>query len=39
MKDTYTMITDRIIAELESGTIPWHKPWTCAQPRYQPCDR
>ena len=32
MKDTYTLITDRIIAELESGTIPWHKPWTCAQP-------
>ena len=32
MKDNYTLITDRIIAELESGTIPWHKPWTCAQP-------
>ena len=32
MKDTYTLITDRIIAELETGTIPWHKPWTCAQP-------
>ena len=32
MKDTYTLITDRIISELESGTIPWHKPWTCAQP-------
>ncbi len=32
MKDTYTIITDRIIAELESGTIPWHKPWTCSQP-------
>ncbi len=32
MKDTYTLITDRIIAELESGTILWHKPWTCAQP-------
>ena len=32
MKDTYTLITDRIIAELESGTIPWHKPWTYAQP-------
>ena len=32
MKDTYTLITDRIIAELESGTVPWHKPWTCAQP-------
>ena len=32
MKDTYTLITDRIIAELENGTVPWHKPWTCAQP-------
>lgn len=32
MKDTYTLITDRIIAELESGTVPWHKPWTCTQP-------
>ncbi|MBQ2953229.1 MAG: DUF1738 domain-containing protein [Clostridia bacterium] len=32
MKDTYTLVTDRIIAELESGTIPWHKPWTCTQP-------
>ena len=32
MKDTYTLITDRIIAALESGTVPWHKPWTCAQP-------
>lgn len=32
MKDTYTLVTDRIIAELESGTIPWRKPWTCAQP-------
>ena len=32
MKDTYTLVTDRIIAELETGTVPWHKPWTCAQP-------
>ena len=32
MKDTYTLVTDRIIAELESGTVPWHKPWSCAQP-------
>ena len=32
MKDTYTLVTDRIIAELESGTVPWQKPWTCAQP-------
>ena len=32
MKDTYTLVTDRIIVELEAGTVPWHKPWTCAQP-------
>ena len=32
MKDTYTLVTDRIIADLESGTVSWHKPWTCAQP-------
>lgn len=32
MKDTYTIVTDRIIAELETDTVPWHKPWTCAQP-------
>ncbi len=27
--DLYQLITDRIIAALESGTIPWHKPWAC----------
>lgn len=25
--DIYTEITSRIISELESGTIPWEKPW------------
>lgn len=25
--DVYQIVTDRIIAELESGNIPWHKPW------------
>lgn len=24
----YEMVTDRIIAELEKGRIPWNKPWT-----------
>lgn len=24
----YQMVTDRIIAELEQGKIPWQKPWT-----------
>ena len=27
MLDIYSMITDRIIAELEQGSIPWNKPW------------
>lgn len=26
--DLYQQITDRIIAELEKGTVPWHKPWS-----------
>lgn len=25
--DIYSMVTDRIIAELEKGHIPWRKPW------------
>lgn len=24
----YQLVTDRIIAELEKGNIPWNKPWT-----------
>ena len=28
MKDLYKEVTDRIIDELESGVIPWEKPWT-----------
>lgn len=27
-KDVYQMVTDKIIAELESGRIPWVKSWT-----------
>ena len=26
--DIYQSITDRIVGLLETGTIPWHKPWT-----------
>jgi hypothetical protein len=26
-KDTYTIVTDRIIEALEQGIVPWHKPW------------
>ena len=25
--DIYEVITERIIAELEKGNIPWEKPW------------
>jgi antirestriction protein ArdC len=25
--DVYTIITERIIEKLETGTIPWHQPW------------
>lgn len=28
MKDIYQAVTDRIIAELETGTAPWVKPWS-----------
>lgn len=27
MKDIYAEVTDRIIAQLEQGVIPWRKPW------------
>ena len=30
MRDLYRTITDRIIAELEQGVQPWHKPWNAA---------
>lgn len=26
--NVYQMVTDRIVAQLEKGLIPWHKPWT-----------
>ena len=25
--DIYTAVTDRIIAQMEQGQIPWSKPW------------
>lgn len=25
--DVYAAVTDRIIAALDEGTVPWHKPW------------
>ena len=30
MKDIYSIITNRIIEQLESGIIPWKKPWAGA---------
>ena len=27
-RDVYQEVTDRIIAELEKGTVPWNKPWS-----------
>ena len=29
--DIYAEVTNRIIAELEKGIIPWERPWTCIQ--------
>lgn len=29
--DVYSVVTDRIIQQLESGIIPWQKPWTGVQ--------
>jgi antirestriction protein ArdC len=26
--DVYQLVTDRIIAALEAGTVPWHMPWS-----------
>ena len=31
MKDLFQTITDRIVADLEQGIIPWQKPWSGAQ--------
>lgn len=28
--DVYALVTDRITAALDAGTIPWHKPWASA---------
>lgn len=30
-KSVYEMVTERIIAELENGIIPWEKPWSGIQ--------
>jgi len=33
-KDIYAEVTDKIISQLESGTIPWRKPWNAASANY-----
>ena len=30
MGSVYEIVTDKIIKELENGTVPWHKPWNGA---------
>ncbi len=30
--NVYQLVTERIIAKLESGVIPWHRPWAAAGP-------
>src|SRR5580704_13087916 len=29
-RDVYSIITDRIIEQLERDIVPWHQPWTSA---------
>lgn len=33
--DVYQIVTDRIIRQLEQGTIPWHKPWISLQVQWE----
>src|SRR4051812_2309797 len=30
--DVYEIVTERIIAQLQQGTIPWRKPWADSKP-------
>ncbi len=36
MSKVYQVITDRIVAQLEAGAIPWRKPWSGE--RFHPCN-
>ena len=38
-RDTYAAVTDRIIAALEQGVIPWRQPWAVGAPRNAITDR
>ena len=33
MPNAYEIITDKIIAALDQGIIPWRKPWTVSRPQ------
>ena len=33
--DVYQIVTDRIIAQLEQGTIPWRKPWVALRVKWE----
>jgi len=30
-RDAYQMVTDAVLAKLDEGVAPWHKPWNAAQ--------
>src|ERR1700733_11720463 len=32
MSNVYEIVTEKIIAQLESGVVPWSKPWTAQPP-------
>jgi antirestriction protein ArdC len=34
--DVYRIVTDRIVAQLEQGTVPWHRPWKSGGPAGAP---
>ncbi|HEX5001776.1 MAG TPA: zincin-like metallopeptidase domain-containing protein [Bacteroidia bacterium] len=31
-RDVYTIVTDRILKQLDKGVIPWHQPWASSGP-------
>lgn len=35
----YEMVTNKILAALDAGTVPWHKPWATTQPRSMSTNR
>jgi len=37
-KDLYATVTNKILAELESGSAPWVKPWSATAGRNVPCN-